>query len=173
LETVIDITSQIASALDFAHNHGLVHRDIKPGNILIGENGRYLVTDFGIAKALDNPDDEDANRTVIGVAIGTKNYMSPEQLRGYKIDHRSDIYSLGLVMFELLTREKPKSVNNESIYELMSIPRHVGRICEKAMAHDPEKRFQTAKEFLTALNDVDVKKARGSLRGFWRRLFGR
>ena len=91
----------MASALDYAHNQGVIHRDIKPANIMLLENGRVKVTDFGIALVVD------ASKTRTGIVLGTPNYMSPEQVAGQTPDGRSDLFSLGVVLYELLTGAKP------------------------------------------------------------------
>ncbi|MCX7041270.1 MAG: protein kinase [Gammaproteobacteria bacterium] len=101
--TALRIVHDIAGALDYAHAQGLVHRDVKPDNILRRANGSCLLSDFGIARAMDS----DAALTREGTSIGTPQYMSPEQLRGEKIDGRSDLYSLGVVLYQLLTGELP------------------------------------------------------------------
>ncbi len=98
------IAAEIAGALDFAHRHGTVHRDIKPGNVLLTPNGQVKVTDFGIAA---NPTDAGAGLTQTGAVIGTATYFSPEQAQGYQVDGRSDVYSLGVVLYEMLTGRAP------------------------------------------------------------------
>jgi hypothetical protein len=95
--TVADIGAQIAEALDYAHTHGVVHRDIKPANIMLTSGGLVKITDFGVARL------EDASRTRVGTVLGSPRYMSPEQVRGQQVDGRSDIYSLGVLLYELVT----------------------------------------------------------------------
>jgi hypothetical protein len=95
--TVADIGAQIAEALDYAHSHGVVHRDIKPANIMLTSGGLVKITDFGVARL------EDASRTRVGTVLGSPRYMSPEQVRGQQVDGRSDIYSLGVLLYELVT----------------------------------------------------------------------
>ncbi len=95
--TVADIGAQIAEALDYAHAHGVVHRDIKPANIMLTSGGLVKITDFGVARL------EDASRTKVGTVLGSPRYMSPEQVRGHQVDGRSDIYSLGVLLYELVT----------------------------------------------------------------------
>jgi len=99
--TIADIGAQIAEALDYAHTHGVVHRDIKPANIMLTSGGLVKITDFGVARL------EDASRTRVGTVMGSPRYMSPEQVRGQQVDGRSDIYSLGVLLYELVTGASP------------------------------------------------------------------
>ena len=151
---VLDIVARIADALDFAHKAGVIHRDIKPANIMLINNGAIKVTDFGIAKAISS------SRTKTGVILGTPNYMAPEQIMGQKIDPRSDIFSLGVLFYQLLTGKLPFHGDNLSslLYQITQvkhppvqnynprIPKACGQIIDKAMAKNPEERFRTAGE---------------------------
>ncbi len=142
---------EIVKALEYAHNQGIVHRDLKPANIMISEEGRLKILDFGIAHVVEK------NLTNMGVVIGTYSYMSPEQAVGNKIDNRSDIFSLGIVMYELLCGKKPfkkdeqgevteKIINQKpvSVRKInSSIPWGVGRIIKKCLRKNPNKRFQS------------------------------
>ena len=101
IETIIPMCDQVCSALDHAHERGIVHRDIKPANIMILNNGMVKVTDFGIAKMVS------MGMTQAGLVLGTPNYMSPEQVKGRQVDGRSDIFSLGVILYNLVTGEKP------------------------------------------------------------------
>jgi CHASE2 domain-containing sensor protein/tRNA A-37 threonylcarbamoyl transferase component Bud32 len=152
LRKVLDVVAKVADALDFAHKNEVIHRDIKPANIMLLKNGQIKVTDFGIAKAISS------SRTKTGVILGTPNYMSPEQIMGQKIDARSDIFSLGVLFFQLITGELPFHGDNLSglLYQITQVkhpsPRNfnpkVPKICEqiidKAMAKNPDNRFQSA-----------------------------
>ncbi|MCB0210153.1 MAG: serine/threonine protein kinase, partial [Anaerolineae bacterium] len=102
MEQVIELTRQIAAALEHAHRAGIIHRDIKPSNILM-DNDWVLLSDFGLAKMMETP----SELTGSGVGVGTPAYMSPEQARGEQVDHRTDIYSLGIIVFEMLTGQIP------------------------------------------------------------------
>src|SRR5690606_36624168 len=102
VETALHITREIALALDYAHRHGVVHRDIKPDNILLREDGTPVLTDFGIARA-----GTAARMTRTGAIVGTPHYMSPEQARGQPLDGRADLYSLGVLLHELLVGHVP------------------------------------------------------------------
>lgn len=149
--------SDIAEVLEYAHSEGVVHRDIKPANILIDHHGRALLADFGIAQS--------ASKTGrFAPSIGTLRYMAPEQLEGKEVDQRSDIYSLGIVLYELLTGELPyRSAHPATIrQEIVSgvhiktnrIPAGISRICEKAMRLDPKDRFPSAKSLTEEIRSV-------------------
>ena len=149
-----EIAAETAAALSVAHQHGVFHRDIKPGNIMITEDGSVKVTDFGIARALD--DSEELTRT--GAVIGTATYFSPEQAQGLPADERSDVYSLGIVLYEMLvgkppfTGESPIAVAYQHVSEPAAapdainpdVPRELAAIDEHAMAKKPENRYQTS-----------------------------
>jgi serine/threonine protein kinase len=102
-DLVVDIVSQIGAALDYAHSRGVVHRDVKPSNVLVDPNGSYLLTDFGIAKMVEST----AQFTMTGSFVGTPQYASPEQGLGQELDGRSDIYSLGVILYEMETGRQP------------------------------------------------------------------
>ena len=166
-EQAIPLFCQMLEGIDHAHSLGIIHRDIKPGNMMLTENGLLKVLDFGIARALGS-----ARMTRAGNLIGTIEYMSPEQVRGMETDARSDIYSLGMVLYELLTGRVPFASNSE--YELMKaqveqlpppprefvpgIPEEVEWAILCATEKDPENRFQTAGAFSSAIVDC-VKSA--------------
>ncbi len=181
LKTVLDIATQIASALQTAHSAGIVHRDIKPDNVMIRADGLAKILDFGIAKLSEptatagglNLSEEDATAikpqsTSPGMIIGTANYMSPEQAKGKDIDARSDIFSFGIVFYEMLTGKLPFTGETalESISSILKdepqplhqilpdIPSEIERIAGKTLRKDREERYQTAKDLLIDLKDA-------------------
>jgi serine/threonine-protein kinase len=150
----IDVTAQVCDALAYAHSHGIVHRDIKPANIMILKNGQVKVTDFGIARATAS------SKTRTGVIKGTPYYMSPEQISGMKVDGRSDIFSLGIVFYQLLTGELPFGGENLAaiMYQITTVDpepptKHNPKIYKAAVAilnraleKSLESRYQNAKQ---------------------------
>jgi len=153
-ERVLNIFVQLCGALHYAHQCGIVHRDIKPGNIMITRDDRVKVVDFGIAKLTAS------NLTQAGMVMGTPSYMSPEQIMGKPVDHRSDIFSLGVVLYETLTGERPFTGENPTtiIFKIVQ-DRHASVLVRKpglyqgldavldnALAKDPELRYQTCAE---------------------------
>jgi len=154
LPRIVNIVNQLSSALDFAHQRGLVHRDVKPSNAFVGLDDHVTLMDFGIAKALTGG----AGMTRTGTMIGTPEYMSPEQAEAKPIDHRSDIYSLGVVLYLLLTGRVPFQSDSPTAVMLAhvtqpptppsqfnpSIPRSVEAVVMHALAKRPEDRFQSS-----------------------------
>ncbi len=148
------IAAEVADALDFAHRHGTIHRDVKPSNILLGTDGRTRVTDFGIARALTG----DEGLTEVGMVMGTPRYSSPEQAQGHPLDPRSDLYSLGVVLFEMLTGRPPFSgatpVAVAQLHVSEPPPRastvrpelagDADRVIDTLLAKDPDARYRTA-----------------------------
>ncbi len=158
---VLHIISEAADALDYAHKQDVVHRDIKPANIMYNNSDETIkITDFGIARITAS------NRTKTGVVLGTPSYMSPEQLSGKHVDGRSDLFSLGVMMFEMLTKTQPfggdslatlmYQITNEKHPDINRIrddlPRCVKPIIDKALQKDPDKRYQTGAEFKAAVD---------------------
>jgi serine/threonine protein kinase len=162
LSEILRITADVAVALAYAHSLGVVHRDIKPANIAIAKDGSAKITDFGIARL------EQSNLTVDGQFIGTPNFMSPEQVTGKKVDGRSDIFSLGVVLFYLLTGKRPFAGNTMHEVTLRvvqdpspipstmgeNIPAALNPIVLKCLDKDPDRRFQTGDELATVLASV-------------------
>jgi len=168
---IVAIMSQLLLALDFAHERGVVHRDVKPANLILTGAGVLKVADFGIARI------DTSNLTNAGMVMGTPSYMSPEQCQGKEVDKRSDLFSAGVVLYELLTGEKPFSGSIEAIafkicYEEAKLPSEVSKlpispaldaVVSTAITKDPTARFQNAKAFNRALRlaldpQVNVKR---------------
>ena len=164
VKQVVKLAAQLARALDHAHRRGVIHRDIKPGNILLMENGQTVkITDFGIAR-LDSSDD--MQKTHAGTVLGTPRYMSPEQATGQKLDGRSDLFSLGVILYEMLTGAK--AFDSDNIPTLMlqilrkdptpvrtlapNVPLGLQRIVSKLLQKKAEKRFSTGAELAEALD---------------------
>jgi len=159
------IVSQVGDALDYAHSRGIVHRDVKPSNILIDERGNCLLMDFGIAKMVEGT----SHFTQTGGVIGTPSYMSPEQGLGMMPDGRSDIYSLGVVLYQMVTgrlpfdAETPMAVAIKHIHDPLPPPRSVNpnmpeaieRVILKALTKEREDRYATAEEMIAALSATE------------------
>jgi TonB family protein len=157
-EKVISLVSQVAAALDYAHSRGIIHRDIKPANLMLYDGDKMKVMDFGIAKAVD------AEMTQSGTLLGTPSYMSPEQAMGDKLDGRTDIFSLGVCAFEMLSGEQPFPGNNVTsiLYKLVHVdpvepanlemnglvPHKWHEVFGRVLAKKPNDRYQTAAEFV-------------------------
>jgi serine/threonine-protein kinase len=162
-EKTVDIVLQIASALDCAHKNNIIHRDIKPDNILITEDNIVKVADFGIAKVLDSRTVTNSNKV-----IGTAHYFSPEQAKGNFVDGRTDIYSLGIVMYEMITGRVPYNAESCITIAMMhiqepvtppieiiaDIPENVNGVILKAMEKEPMNRYQDAKKMAEILSAI-------------------
>jgi serine/threonine-protein kinase len=179
LATTLDYAAQALSALSYAHSHGVIHRDISPGNMMIGPTGVLKLTDFGLATG-----PADARLSQSGAPLGSLWYMSPEQVRGAKSDARSDIYSLGAVLYELASGRKP--FDGESAFAIMadqvgkapqalheidpSLPQALSAVILRALEKDPDKRFQSSEEFREALahtSNASVAPVRYRFRTRW------
>lgn len=160
VDQVLDVVSQVAKGLAYAHEHGIVHRDVKPSNIMVIRDGHVKITDFGIARM-----ESAAVRTQTGMVLGSPKYMSPEQVMGKFIDQRSDNFSLGVMLYEMLTGQAP--FNGENVNAIMyqtlnvtppppstlnpSVPDMLNFIVAKALAKDVDDRYQNAKDFAADL----------------------
>ncbi len=162
MEKVLSIGIQLADALDYAHNHGVVHRDIKPSNIMVLADGETIkIADFGIAHI----DDPNAQQTQVGTVLGTPQYMSPEQVMGQKVDGRSDLFSVGVVLYQMCSGQKPFEGDSMAtlLYKITrdepeplgqsapGLPAGLQHIIGKLLAKSPERRFQSGDELARAL----------------------
>ena len=162
LETALQLTLELAEALDCAHGQGVVHRDLKPANILLTEDGHAKIADFGVAKL------NLANHTLAGRALGTPAYMSPEQLNGEAVDGRSDLFSLGVILYTVLTGYRPfqgnsaitvsfKVVNRDPLPATVldtTLPQGLDYIIARAMAKDPAERYQRGMEMVLDIQEL-------------------
>ena len=173
LGEVVRLVEQVADALDYAHRQGLIHRDIKPANILLDSQGQATLTDFGIVKAMN-----EAGMTTTGMALGTPEYMAPEQVLGGELDARTDLYALGVVLFHALTGQSPFRgttpfvIQKAHLEEPPPDPRAlnptlspaVAAVILKALSKPPEERFQSGAELKQALQQALQVDQEGELR---------
>jgi serine/threonine protein kinase len=171
LKEIVTVGAAVAEALQAAHDRGVVHRDLKPANIVISEEGRVKVLDFGMAKLTEAGDNQatlDVPLTMDGALLGTVPYMSPEQARGEEADHRADLWALGVILHEMSVGTRPFVGDNMAaiLYQISSVepasvakvnpefPPELGAIVTRALAKDPEQRYQTAGEILADLRNL-------------------
>jgi serine/threonine-protein kinase PpkA len=162
LERSLMIIKQIAKALAYAHQHGVIHRDLKPKNILFRKDGTPVLTDFGIAKVLD----ANTQLTALGTVMGSPHYMSPEQVTGKPLDARSDLYSLGIVLYEMLVKQPPYQAPDVISLAMMHctaplpvLPKGFNQfqpLLQKLLAKNPNERFDNAEQLIQALESLPV-----------------
>jgi eukaryotic-like serine/threonine-protein kinase len=167
-ERIPNLLDQISAGLDYAHARGVIHRDIKPGNVLMTEEGRAVLADFGLAWLL-----EGAQLTLTGGVIGTPEYMSPEQAAGHPFDHRADVYALGIVLYEMLVGERPfvaetpigvllhhlQDTPPSLLVARPDLPPAVGDVIAKVLVKDPADRYSSAGELATAFREAFSQRA--------------
>ena len=171
LQEAVSITVQIASALQFAHSNGYIHRDVKPDNILFTAHDKALLTDFGVARAYDSS----TKITAVGAVLGTPLYMSPEQVQGKSIDHRADLYSLGTVFYEMLMGYPPyrgDSAVTVAVKHMTDpvplLPEKFAKLqplIDKLLNKDADQRFQSGAEIISELERIDLNNVAVSLTG--------
>ena len=164
LGTTFRLMQELLGALDYAHEAGVIHRDIKPANVMVDQKGHAKLTDFGVAR-IEDPDGG-AEATRAGAVIGTPSYMSPEQIQGQPIDRRTDIFSAGVLFYQLLTGQKPfegtqwalakKIIQDDPVWpsHVVQIPQTIDRVVARALAKAPEHRYQKASEFAADLKRI-------------------
>ena len=165
LGTIFRLMAELLDALHFAHEAGVIHRDIKPANMMIDAEGHAKLTDFGVAR-VNEPEGDQAEATKVGTVVGTPSYMSPEQIQGAKVDRRTDIFSAGIVFYQFLTGKKPfegtqwelakKIIMEDPVWpsQIMQLPPEIDRVIARALAKEPEQRYQTARAFADALKRI-------------------
>ena len=165
LKTAFHLMIELLDALDFAHEAGIVHRDIKPGNVMVDAGGHVKLTDFGVARVTDSAGNQ-GEATRAGALVGTPSYMSPEQIQGQKVDRRTDIFSAGIIFYQFLTGRKPfegtqfalqqKIVMEDPVWPsaIVQVPPEFDRVAARALAKDADQRYQRARDFAAALKRI-------------------
>jgi serine/threonine-protein kinase len=169
LKTLFKLQIELLDALDFAHEAGIIHRDVKPANVMVDGGGHTKLTDFGVARLTDGPQGE---ATRMGKQIGTPSYMSPEQIQGVPLDRRSDVFSAGIIFYQFLTGKKPfesgsqfglqaKIVQEDPVWPsaLVQVAPEYDRVMARALAKDPNQRYKSARKFAEALKRLQEGKA--------------
>jgi serine/threonine-protein kinase len=170
LNGIFRLMTELLGALEFAHEAGVIHRDVKPANVMVDAGGHAKLTDFGVARVTE-ADADQAEATRAGAMIGTLSYMSPEQIQGQAIDRRTDIFSAGIVFYQFLTGQKPfqgtqwelakKIIQDDPAWPstLVQIPPDIDRVVARALAKAAEHRYQNARAFAAALKRISEGKA--------------
>lgn len=148
----LEIIVAVCEALQFAHEEGVVHRDVKPANVLVDTKGRVKVMDFGLAR-IDQPDAQEWGHTITGAVLGTPDYMAPEQKSGLRVDHRADIYSLGVMLYEMLCGQVPQGVFDPPSVRVR-VDERVDQVVIRAMQQEPDRRYSNTCEMRTEVQTI-------------------
>lgn len=148
----LELIVSICEALHYAHAEGVVHRDIKPANVLVDTKGRVKVVDFGLAR-VESPTAEQWGQTMTGMVLGTPDYMAPEQKSGSRVDHRADIYSLGVMLYEMLCGQVPQGVFDPPS-QRVPVDERVDQVVIRAMQQEPDRRYPNTAEMKSAVEDI-------------------
>jgi len=148
----LELIVSICEALQYAHVEGVVHRDIKPANVLVDTKGRVKVADFGLAR-MDTPSSEQWGQTMTGMVLGTPDYMAPEQKSGSRVDHRADIYSLGVMLYEMLCGQVPQGIFDPPS-QRVTVDERIDQVVIRAMQQEPDRRYANTGEMKSAVEDI-------------------
>lgn len=148
----LELIVSVCEALQYAHGEGVVHRDIKPANVLVDTKGRVKVADFGLAR-MDTPSAEQWGQTMTGMVLGTPDYMAPEQKQGSRVDHRADIYSLGVMLYEMLCGQIPQGIFAPPS-QRVTVDERVDQVVIRAMQQEPDRRYANTAEMKTEVENI-------------------
>ena len=149
----LELIVGVCEALQYAHSEGVIHRDIKPANILVDTKGRVKVTDFGLARMDTAKTPEQWGQTMTGMVLGTPDYMAPEQKKGIRVDHRADIYSLGVMLYEMLCGEIPAGIFDPPSLRV-AVDERIDQVVIRAMQQEPDRRYASSGEMKTAVENI-------------------
>ncbi len=149
----LELIVSVCEALQYAHSEGVIHRDIKPANILVDTKGRVKVTDFGLARMDTAKTPDQWGQTMTGMVLGTPDYMAPEQKKGIRVDHRADIYSLGVMLYEMLCGEIPAGIFDPPSLRV-AVDERIDQVVIRAMQQEPDRRFASSGEMKTAVENI-------------------
>ena len=149
----LELIVSVCEALQYAHGEGVIHRDIKPANILVDTRGRVKVTDFGLARMDTTKTPEQWGQTMTGMVLGTPDYMAPEQKKGIRVDHRADIYSLGVMLYEMLCGEIPAGIFDPPSLRV-AVDERIDQVVIRAMQQEPDRRYASSGEMKAAVENI-------------------
>ena len=148
----LELIVNVCEALQYAHGEGVVHRDIKPANVLVDTKGRVKVADFGLAR-MDSPTSEQWGQTMTGMVLGTPDYMAPEQKTGSRVDHRADIYSLGVMLYEMLCGQIPQGIFDPPS-QRVQVDDRIDQVVIRAMQQEPDRRYANTGEMKSDVENI-------------------